>query len=337
LNSEIKVGDKSIGGDRTFIIAEVGSNHCQDLKIAYESIDAAADAGADAVKFQSINLEKLYFKPSADTINLHKKIDLDESWHKLLKDYCDKKGIIFFSSPTYLDAIDILEEINISLYKLASAQIGTFPQLVKKVALTGKPVVLSTGLVSYGELEKVVRIFKQCGNEKFIILHCNSIYPVPFERVHLPILKTYQAMFNCIVGFSDHTEGIYGSMGAVAFGAKVIEKHFSLSRNLDSPDAPLSVEPKELKRMIQGIRSIEKMLSPGMRIEIQEEESKFKNKIRTRLILNNDKHEGERLTESDFIFLRHSEGVDCRDLDLVLGKQLKTKKSKMSVLEYHDF
>jgi sialic acid synthase SpsE len=138
LNSEIKVGDKSIGGDRTFIIAEVGSNHCQDLKIAYESIDAAADAGADAVKFQSINLEKLYFKPSADTINLHKKIDLDESWHKLLKDYCDKKGIIFFSSPTYLDAIDILEEINISLYKLASAQIGTFPQLVKKSSFDGQ-------------------------------------------------------------------------------------------------------------------------------------------------------------------------------------------------------
>jgi sialic acid synthase SpsE len=331
---DIKIGNITIGQNHpTFVIAEIGSNHNQSLQLAYETIDAAVEAGADAVKFQSIDVNKLYFSPSQATIALHKKIDMPEEWHYLLKDYCDKKNILFFSSPTYLESIDILEEINVPLYKLASAQVGTFPQIVEKVAQTGKPIILSTGLVSYSELEEVIKIFRKAQNDKFIILHCNSIYPTPYERVHLPLMEVYQKMFSCIVGFSDHTLGIYAPIVAVANGAKVIEKHFTLSRALPVPDAPFSLEPNELSQMIVGIRAAEQMMQADTRLEIQEEEQEFKNAIRTRLVLAKDKKAGEKLERKDFIFRRATEGIDCRELDAILNSTLKTDVGKNSLLK----
>src|SRR6056297_2858793 len=147
--------------DHTFIIAEIGSNHGNQIQTAKESIDAACQAGADAVKFQSINMEELFWDPKESDRELHKKIDLEESWHEELKQYCDSRGILFFSSPTYMQAVNILESINVKLYKLASAQIGVFPQLVEKVASLCKPTLLSTGLVTPGELEKSIKLFQK--------------------------------------------------------------------------------------------------------------------------------------------------------------------------------
>ena len=152
--NKIFIDGREIGGDRAYVIAEIGSNHNQSLTLAYESIDAAVECGADAVKFQSIDIDQLYYQPSEKIKALHQKIDMEEKWHGLLSDYCQNKGITFFSAPTYLKAIDIMEEIDVPLYKLASAQIGTFPQLVEKVAATGKPVILSTGIVTTNELTK---------------------------------------------------------------------------------------------------------------------------------------------------------------------------------------
>ncbi|ONF91998.1 N-acetylneuraminate synthase family protein [Leptospira santarosai] len=333
---EIKVGNTSIGGEKTFIIAEVGSNHCQDIQLAYETIDAAVEAGADAVKFQSIRIDKLYLNPSPETVALHKKIDLNESWHALLGDYCKKKNIIFFSAPTYLEAIDILEETDVQLYKLASAQVGTFPQLVERVAATGKPVILSTGLVNYGELENVIKLFRKKRNNKFIILHCNSIYPVSYERVHLPLMEVYKQMFQCIVGFSDHTSYIYGAIAAVSQGAKVIEKHFSLSRNLDSPDAPFAIEPSEFKSMVEGIRATELMITPNVRLEIEQEEGRFKQQIRTKLVLSKSKKSGDILQREDFKFLRSPNGIDCLDIETVLGSKLSIDKTENDLLMKSD-
>lgn len=332
----IKVQNKEIGKDHIFIIAEIGSNHCNDLDIAYRTIDAAVDAGADAVKFQSIKLSELYYDPSEATKELHKKIDLPEQWHALLKDYCDKKGIIFFSTPTYLRSVDILEELDIPLYKLASAQIGTFPQLVEKVANTGKPVILSTGLVSYSELESVMKIFNQAQNDKVIILHCNSIYPAPSARVHLNIMNTYKEMFRTVVGFSDHTVDETASIVAVTLGAKVIEKHFTLQKDFDSPDASLAMEPLEFKRMISAIRSTEEILIPGIRVNIEQEERGFKELITTRLILNHDKKENDTLSVSDLNFLRHPSGIDCKNIANVIGKRLNKNKKKNTVLYLED-
>lgn len=319
----IQIGNVEVGGNHTFVIAEIGSNHNQSLDLAYETIDAAVEAGADAVKFQSILIDKLYYDPSPTTVELHKRIDMDEAWHYQLKDYCDKKDIIFFSSPTYISSIKILEEMNVQLHKLASAQIGTFPQLVEEVARLNKPTILSTGMVSFAELEKNIQIFKRHNNDQYIILHCNSIYPTPYERVNLHMVETYRQMFGCITGFSDHTLDIYIPIAAVARGAKVIEKHFSISRQLPVPDAPFSLEPEEFKKMVEGIRATEKALAEDHRTYLQPEEKQFKEAILSRLVLKHPKKTGELFSRDDFEFLRHPSGVDCRDLDHILRTNKK--------------
>jgi sialic acid synthase SpsE len=312
--NKIIIDGREIGSERSYIIAEIGSNHNQSLEFAFESIDAAIESGADAVKFQSIDVDELYYQPSEQTKVLHQKIDMNEKWHGLLSKYCQKKGVTFFSTPTYLKAIDILEEINVPLYKLASAQIGTFPQLVDKVAATGKPVILSTGIVTMKELTNVVEIFKRNDNDKLIILHCNSIYPTPYDKVHLNIMNQYQNEFDCIVGFSDHTPDIYTPIAAATLGAKVIEKHFALDKNLPVPDAPFSLEPNEFKRMVEGIRAAEQAIINGSREELQPEENQFKESILYRLVANKPLSSGAPLNKGDFKFLRHPEGVDCRVL-----------------------
>jgi len=325
--NKIIIDGREVGGNRTYIIAEIGSNHNQSLELAFESIDAAVGCGADAVKFQSIDVGELYYQPSEQTKALHRKIDMAEEWHSLLSEYCTKKGITFFSAPTYLKAVDILEEINVPLYKLASAQIGTFPQIIERVAATGKPVILSTGIVTMKELNNVVDIFKRHNNDKFIILHCNSIYPTPYDKVHLNIMKQYRDEFDCIVGFSDHTPDIYVPIAATALGAKVIEKHFALDRTLPVPDAPFSLEPDEFKRMVEGIRAAEQTLIDDSRKELQPEENQFKDSILYRLVANKNLVSGESVKAEDFKFLRHPEGIDCRELQKYLDGKVTYKKN----------
>ena len=317
----MRIDDIFDGEDgRTFIVAEIGSNHNQDMTLAYETIDAAVECGADAVKFQSLDASSLYLAPDDDVRMLHKKIDLREEWHYQLKAYCDQKGTLFFSTPTYLKSIDILEQIDVALYKLASAQVGTFPQLVEKVAKLGKPVLLSTGLVTYGELEKTIGVFKRHRNHKFVVLHCNSIYPAPYEKVNLRLLDVYKSMFGNPVGFSDHTPDIYLSLAAVSIGARVIERHFTLSKNLPVPDSPISLEPRKFQSMVEGIRAVEQAMQFKERIFIEPAEQDFKERLRYRLGLAAAKKKGEHFSENDFDFKRHSEGVDAVDMDMVLNR-----------------
>lgn len=336
--NRINIDGREVGGKRTYIIAEIGSNHNQSLELAFQSIDAAVMCGADAVKFQSIDVGELYYQPSGKIKALHRKIDMAEEWHKILSEYCAKMGITFFSAPTYLKAVDILEKINVPLYKLASAQIGTFPQIIERVAATGKPVILSTGIVTMEELKSVVEIFKRNNNDKFIILHCNSIYPTPYDKVHLNIMKQYRDEFDCIVGFSDHTPDIYVPIAATALGAKVIEKHFALDRTLPVPDAPFSLEPHEFKRMVEGIRAAEQTLIDDRREEIQPEENQFKDSILYRLVANKILVSGETMKAEDFKFLRHPEGIDCRELQKYLERKSKYKNnlSENSLLRADD-
>lgn len=310
-----------IGCGRTFVIAEVGSNHCQDLDKAKESIAAAASCGVDAVKFQSIDLGELYFAPKGTTRALHARIDLAESWHGVLKAACDNQGLVFFSSPTYLRAVDVLASLGVDLYKLASAQIGVFPQLVAKVAGLGKPTLMSTGLVTPGGLESTVAIFRRAGNNAYGILHCNAIYPTPPDRVYLERMDVLRALYACPVGFSDHTKGTAVALAAVARGAEIIEKHFTLDRALDSPDASFSLEPHELRRLVTDIREVEAACASGdVRLEIETEENAFKSAIRHRLVLRRAKAPGEAFFPDDFDYKRHDDGVDCVDETLVLTR-----------------
>lgn len=328
----IQVGDFQIGGDYTYVIAEVGSNHCQNISLAKEHIAAAAEAGANAVKFQSLNVNEQYFNPSQSIIDLHKMIDFNENWYEELNSYSQQQNITFFSSPTYFRSVEILESINVPLYKLASAQIATYPQIVKKVAETGKPVIFSTGLVSYADIEKAVRIFKNAGNENYIILHCNSIYPTPAEIVGLKVIDTYQKMFGCIVGYSDHTDGIAVAIGAVALGAKVIEKHFVTDKNSPSPDATSSILPGEFKQMVDGIRMVEKATGSKFRIEIAPEEASFKNRIINKIVLNKNKTKGDFILESDFDYKRTEGGINSFETELIVGRNYNADLPKNTVL-----
>jgi sialic acid synthase SpsE len=296
--SIVLASGRRIGPGRTFVIAEVGSNHMRSLDTAREHIQAAAAAGADAVKFQSIDLKELYHQPSAASRALHDKIDLPEDWHAPLKQHCDQFGVAFLSSPTYLRAVDVLESVNTEIYKLASAQIGVFPQLVQRVAALGKPVVLSTGLVVEKDLERVVKIFRQAGNHQFIILHCNSVYPAPAHIVHLPRMLDFQRRFGCLVGFSDHTRTHTASIAAVAMGAALIERHFTLSRALDSPDAPLSLEPTEFAEFVNAVREAGAICQIEARTSLEPAEAGFKSAIRHTLVALQDIPAGVELTSS---------------------------------------
>ena len=328
----INIEGKEIGGSRTFIIAEVGSNHRQDINIALDLIAAASESGADAVKFQSVNIKELYHKPSASIKKLHKQIDLNEKWHYDLKTYADKKGIVFFSSPTYIRAVDILEEIGVKLYKLASAQLGTFPQIIKKVANCRKPTLISTGLVTYEELNKAIRVFHSVGNYEYIILHCNSIYPTPYDKVNLSMINVYENMFGNPVGFSDHTIGIHIAVAAVAKGAKVIEKHIKLDNKVDTPDSSISLNPKEFSKLVSNIRETEQSFEKKIRLYIEQEEQQFKEGILYRLILKCNKKRGEKFSENDFIFKRNNNGIDCRDLDVLIERMVAKHDLKKNSL-----
>ena len=311
----ITIGNIEIGKGRTYIIAEIGSNHTRDLEIAYATIDAAVDAGVDAVKFQSLQLNELYLNPSDYITELHRKIDLPENWHRPLKEYCDKKGVHFFSAPTYLSSVDILEETGVLLYKLASAQIGTFPQIIRKVAKLGKPVIISTGLVTEKSLAEVVELFREAGNDKLIILHCNSIYPAPYNRISIPLIERYSKSFEVLTGFSDHTEDFTAAIAAVSKGACVLEKHFTLSRLLPTPDAPFALEPDEMKAYVSEIRKTELALKYIPRDEIQPEELAFKQGILYRVVLRHSVNKGDVITLDMVSFLRTDRGIDARDFD----------------------
>jgi sialic acid synthase SpsE len=302
-----------------FIIAEIGSNHAQDLAIAEESIYAAAAAGANAVKFQSLNVTAQYLDPTADLRDLHRRIDLDENWYHHLKACSDKAGVQFFSSPTYFHALTLLEAVNVSCYKLASAQVGTFPQLVEAVAQLGKPVILSTGLADYVRLSQTIQLFERAGNDQYTILHCNSLYPPRFEEVQLELMDTYRHMFHCPVGYSDHAPGTAIALAAVARGAQVIEKHFILDPQLDTPDASTSIDPTTFAHMVRDIRAIEAAVPARPRLQLHPQEAAFRDRIVTRLVLKNPKRAGERFSPSDFDGLRHTDGIDGRDLDWIVA------------------
>lgn len=314
--TKIDINGFKVGGNQTFIIADIGSNHMQELNLAKESIDAALASGANAVKFQSIQLDQLYFNPDLKTVELVKQLEFQEEWHQILKDYCDKKSIIFFSSPTYLKSVDLLEKSNISLYKIASAQIGTFPQIVEKIAQLNKPTIFSTGIASYDEIIKAVSIFKKYKNNNFIILHCNSIYPTPPEKVNLNLINTYKSMFGNPVGFSDHTNGIHIACAAVTMGANVIEKHFTLSRDLPTPDSnSFASDPNEFKNLVHNIREIELSLNlKEDRMQIQLEEQYFKNSILYRCFAKKNLIVGDKINSNNLDFLRYEYGLDAREI-----------------------
>ena len=276
--------------NKTFIIAEAGVNHNGSLEMAFQLIDVAVAAGVDAVKFQTFKAEKMiavnatkagYQKETTGSdesqLEMVKKLELDENAHTMLIQHCQEKGILFLSTPFDLESIDLLFRLGLEIFKIPSGEITNLPYLRKLGALK-KRLILSAGMADLGEIEDALDVLAQSGtpSESITVLHCNTEYPTPFEDVNLRAMLTIRNAFPGIaIGYSDHTNGIEVPIAAVAMGATVIEKHFTLDRNLPGPDHRASLEPPQLSAMISGIRNIEKALGTGIK---KPSPSELKNK-----------------------------------------------------------
>lgn len=322
----IAFGDKK----QCFIIAEAGVNHNGDINIARKLVDAAMEAGADAVKFQSFKAENLVTKkaPKADyqkettgngnQYEMLKKLELSYGDHVLLKKYCEDKGIMFISTPFDFESVDLLEKLNIPLYKISSGDLTNVP-LLKYIAKLNKSMIVSTGMANLGEVEVAVEAIKNAGNNKVTLLHCTSNYPTEYEDVNLNAMITLKNAFNLPIGYSDHTVGVEVPIAAVAMGAKVIEKHFTLDKEMDGPDHKASLNPEELRRMVLSIRNIEKAFGDGIK-KCNKSEENTKEVVRKSIVAKSNIRKGEVISHENISFKRPGNGISPIFMDEIIGK-----------------
>ncbi len=335
------------------VIAEAGVNHNGDIKLAFQLIDVAVNSGADYVKFQTFKASKLvsslakqaeYQKQNlgsgeqATQFEMLSKLEMPEEWHYLLKDYAEKKGIRFLSTGFDVESIDFLDRIGMDLFKIPSGEITNLPYL-ENIATKLKPVIISTGMSDMLDIANAINVFLQKGynHEQITILHCNTEYPTPMEDVNLGAMNTIRKKFSVQVGYSDHTLGIEVPIAAVALGAIVIEKHFTLDRSLPGPDHKASLEPEELAQMVHAIRNIELAISgSGIKAPSKSEQ---KNIIAARksIYLNKNLHQGHILTSEDFIMKRTGEGISPMRYKEIVGKKLLKNLLEGHQLNFSDF
>ena len=343
---KIQIGDKFIGDDeKTFIIAELSANHNQKFDIAIQSIKAIKECGADAVKLQTytpdtitINSDKEYFQIKQGTIwdgttlyELYKQAFTPWDWQPKLKEYAESLGLICFSSPFDKTAVDFLEGLNVPAYKVASFEITDLP-LIEYIAKKNKPIIISTGIATLEEIDEAVKICKDAGNDKIILLKCTSEYPAPIEDANLSAIKFLNDKYNVIAGLSDHTLGIDVPIASVALGAKVIEKHFILDRNIGGPDSSFSLEPNEFKQMVQSIHNVEKAIGKP-KFELSEKILKSRKFARSLFVVENIE-QGEIFTEQNVRSIRPNYGLAPKYLKDVLGRKAKTKIEKGTPLSW---
>lgn len=317
----------------TLIIAEAGVNHNGSIELAKQLIDTAAESGVDLVKFQTFRTEKLVShsakKADYQKANLYdkdesqysmlKKLELSPKQHFELLKYSQKKGIGFFSTAFDLDSIDFLAELHLGLWKIPSGEITNYPY-IRKIASYGEPVILSTGMSTMDEIRDAVRVLIKFSvkQEQITVLHCNTDYPTPMKDVNLRAMQTLRSVFGVNVGYSDHTCGIEVPIAAVALGATVIEKHFTLDRILEGPDHKASLEPGELKNMVDAIRNIEQALGRTDKM-VSSSESRNKAVARKSIVASRTIHEGELLSEDNLTVKRPGSGLSPMMWEEVLG------------------
>ncbi len=317
---------------QVFVIAEAGVNHNGSVEMAKQLIDVAVDAGADAVKFQTFKAEKLLCentekaeyqkKLSGDEesqFEMIKKLELDVETHKKLIAYCGKKDIIFLSTPFDLDSINLLDNLDLDIFKIPSGEITNLPYL-RAIGVLKKTVILSTGMSTLEEVKDAYNILVESGTLKknITILHANTEYPTPFEDVNLKAMCTIRDKLDSKVGYSDHTLGIEVPIAAVAMGATVIEKHFTLDPNLPGPDHRASLEPAELKSMVSAIRNIELAMGDGVK-KTSQSEIKNIQIVRKSIVAKKLIHKGEMFTENNLTTKRPLCGVSPMEWDNIIG------------------
>jgi N,N'-diacetyllegionaminate synthase len=319
---------------KVFIIAEAGVNHNGSLELAKKLIDVAVEAGADAVKFQTFKADKLVSKqaqkadyqkqttPTDETqYDMINKLVLDGNAHQVLINYCDEKGIMFLSTPFDHDSIDLLNSFQIPIFKIPSGEITNLPYL-RHIGGLGKEVIISTGMANLDEVQDALEVLIMSGTvkEKITVLHATTEYPCPIEEVNLRAMLTIKAAFDVKVGYSDHTQGIEVPIAAVAMGACVIEKHFTLDRTMEGPDHKASLERDELKAMVQAIRHVEQALGDGVKRPTKSEQKNILIARKSILALRPIKM-GETFSDNNIIVKRPGNGISPMRWDEVLGKK----------------
>ena len=330
---------------RTFIIAELSANHKQDLELAKDTIYAIKESGADAVKLQTytpdtmtIDCDSEYFRIKQGTLwdgktfyELYKEAYTPWEWHYELKELANKLGLVFISTPFDKSAVDFLEKLGVPAFKIASFEITDIP-LIEYAASKGKPMIISTGIATLCDIQEAVDACRRVGNDQIILLKCTSIYPAPLEEVNLKTIPHMAEAFNCLVGLSDHTLGISVPIAAVALGAKVIEKHFILSKNIDSPDREFSLTPDEFKEMVRAIRDVEKSLGK-VSYELTDRVKKSREFSRSLFVVE-DVKAGEVLTEKNVRSIRPGYGLHPKYLKDILGRRAKKDIKKGTPLRW---
>ena len=327
---KLTIGEFEVGANRSFIIAEIGNNHNGDFNRAKILIDKAVEMGADCAKFQMRQLDQVYRKSSLQKsgedlgteyiIDLLNRFELSIDEHRDLSIYCKTKEILYLCTPWDIKSVDILESFGVEAYKVASADLTNLP-LLAKLSKTGKPLILSTGMSTTEEVKFVVSFLKE-RDAKFVLLHCNSTYPAPLHDINLKWMKSIRAI-HPLVGYSGHERGISVSMAAVALGASVIERHFTLDRMMEGPDHAASLEFAEFKEMIKGIREIELALGSGEKRTLSQGEMINRENLGKSLVAASDLKKGTILSEDHIKVLSPGQGLSPNNYSKLLGVELK--------------
>lgn len=348
---EVKIGSQLVGpGHRTYVIAEAGANHNRDLPTALRLIDVASEAGADAVKFQTYTAEGLYSRHTptmsylregglvseTETVwDLIKRVEIPWEWHKQLARHATDAGIHFLSTPFQESAVDVLEAIDVPAYKIASYEVTHLP-LIERCARTGRPLLISTGMASLGDVERALDTAQAAGATEIVLLHCAINYPPRFEDLNLRAIPTMAAAFEVPIGWSDHTPGHTADVVAVALGACMVEKHFTLDRDQVGPDHPFALEPGELRAMVDAIRETEDSLGTGVK-RMTEAEAEMHRLGRRSLVAARELQAGHVLTAADIEIKRPGTGIPVHEMHAVIGRTLRTSVVEDEPLTWESF
>lgn len=334
MKKEIVIGKHIISEDSpTFIIAEMSANHLMDFDRAVAIMQAAKDAGADAIKLQTytpdtitLNCDAPCFQITQGTIwdgttfyKLYQTAYTPWEWQPKLKKIAEEMGLELFSSPFDFSSVDFLEKMDVPAYKVASFEINDIP-LIKKIAGTGKPVIISTGIAHLADIELALKTCREAGNENVILLKCTSAYPAPYEDINLKTIPSIKEVFDCLAGLSDHTMGSAVAVAGVAVGAKVVEKHLTLHREDGGPDAAFSMEPEEFKEMVENIRMVEKALGK-VTYDLTNKQQNSRTFARS-LFVAKDMKAGDVFTPENLRSVRPSFGLHTQYYEELLGKRI---------------
>ena len=346
MKKKIKIGNRYVGeGERTFLVAEVSANHLQDYGRAEAIIRAAKEAGADAVKLQTytpdtitLDCDNDYSQITQGTIwdgtTLHKLYEeayTPWEWQPKLMELANGLGMECFSSPFDATAVDFMREMDMPAYKVASFEINDIP-LIRRIARIGKPIIFATGIAYLEDIERALAVCKEEGNEQVILLKCTSTYPSPYEDMNLKVIPHMAETFDCLAGLSDHSMGTAVAVAGVALGAKMVEKHLTLSRADGGPDAAFSMEPEEFRKMAEEIRIVEKALG-RVTYELTEKQKKSREDGRSLFVVE-DIGKGEIFTEENVRSIRPAFGMHTMYYDEVIGKKARVDIAKGTPLDW---